>query len=115
MSTETPEKPPEKPDGTARQDGAGRNYGAAQKIERSAERMRKTRDRPPPSPMRGLGTFGMIGWSVAAPTIGGIFLGIWLDKAAPQTFSWTITLLFVGVVLGVVIAWRWVGREGGPE
>ncbi len=87
----------------------------AEEIERSAERMRKSREAPPPSPMRGLGTFGMIGWSVAVPTVSGIFLGIWLDKVAPQNFSWTISLLFAGVILGAIIAWRWVVQERGPD
>ena len=64
---------------------------AAEEIERGAERMRKTRESPPASPMSGLGTFGMVGWSIAVPTLGGIFLGLWLDRIAPQAFSWTIS------------------------
>ncbi|MHA1547085.1 MAG: AtpZ/AtpI family protein [Alphaproteobacteria bacterium] len=87
----------------------------ANQIVRSAERMDKSRQAPPPSPMIGIGTFGMIGWSVVVPTVGGISLGVWLDKVAPQTFSWTITLLFVGVVLGAAIAWRWVVKEPGGD
>ena len=86
-----------------------------EEIERSAERMRRSRESPPLSPMRGLGTFGMIGWSIVVPTVGGIFLGIWLDKVAPQVFSWTIALLFAGVILGGVIAWRWVMQERAPD
>lgn len=88
---------------------------AVEKIGRGAERMQKARERPPLSPIRGLGVFGMIGWTVAVPTVGGIFLGLWLDRTAPQTFSWTITLLFVGVLVGVVIAWRWIGQEKNPD
>ncbi|MFT4792645.1 MAG: ATP synthase protein I [Paracoccaceae bacterium] len=88
---------------------------AAAKIARGAERLQKMRDAPPPSPLRGLGTFGMIGWSVAAPTVGGVFLGRWLDRIAPQNFSWTIALLLGGACVGGIIAWRWVDREGGPE
>jgi len=85
--------------------------GATEEIARGAERMRAARDNPPPSPIRGIGVFGMVGWAVAVPTVGGIFLGLWLDRVAPQGFSWTITLLFAGVIVGIVIAWRWVGRE----
>jgi ATP synthase protein I len=88
---------------------------AAEEIERGAERMRKTREAPPPSPMSGLGTFGMVGWSVAVPTLGGIFLGLWLDRIAPQAFSWTVALLVAGVILGAAIAWRWVWRERDPD
>jgi ATP synthase protein I len=87
---------------------------AADHIESSAERMRRTRSTPAPSALLGLGTFGMIGWAVAVPTVGGGFLGMWLDRIAPQEFSWTITLLVSGAAIGAVIAWRWVAREGGP-
>ncbi len=61
----------------------------ADDIGRRAERMKSVRDNPEPSPLRGLGTFGMIGWSVAVPAVGGAFLGLWLDRIAPQGFSWT--------------------------
>jgi ATP synthase protein I len=84
-------------------------------IERAAARRARIRATPPASPLRGIGTFGMIGWSVAAPTVAGVFLGRWLDRIAPQGFSWTIALLLGGACVGGVIAWRWVGREGGPE
>jgi ATP synthase protein I len=88
---------------------------AAAEIERGAARRQRMRDAPPASPLRGLGTFGMIGWSVASPTVAGVFLGRWLDRIAPQGFSWTVALLLGGACIGAVIAWRWVGREGGPE
>ncbi len=81
-------------------------------IERRAKRMKAMRDNPGPSPLRGIGTFGMIGWSVVVPTVGGAFLGHWLDRVAPQQFSWTIALILAGVLLGAVIAWRWVRKEG---
>jgi ATP synthase protein I len=53
----------------------------------------------------------MVGWTVAVPTIAGIFLGIWLDREWPVTFSWTLTLLVTGALLGSVMAWRWVLRS----
>lgn len=92
--------------------GAKKPDPAADQIESGAERMRKARADPPPSPLRGLGTFGMIGWSVAVPTVGGIALGRWLDRVAPQHFSWVLALLLAGVVIGAFIAWRWIEREG---
>ena len=63
----------------------------------------------------GLGMFGMIGWSVAVPTVGGALLGLWLDRVAPQAFSWTLALLLGGVVLGGLIAWGWIEKEGGGD
>ncbi len=59
----------------------------------------------------GLGLFGMVGWSIAVPTILGIVLGVWLDKIYKQDFSWTLSLLLAGLMLGLVIAWNWVQKE----
>ena len=59
----------------------------------------------------GLGTFGMVGWSVAVPTVLGAALGLWLDKTFPEPFSWTLTFLIAGLVLGCGIAWQWVAKE----
>lgn len=62
----------------------------------------------------GLGMFGMIGWSVAVPTLLGLALGLWLDRHWPVYFSWTLTLLFIGIALGCLNAWFWVIREREP-
>ena len=59
----------------------------------------------------GLGVVGMIGWTVAVPTLLGIALGIWLDKKYPQTFSWTLTFMILGLILGCILAWQWVDKE----
>jgi ATP synthase protein I len=59
----------------------------------------------------GLGMFGIVGWSVAIPTLAGIALGIYLDRHRPVGFSWTLTLLAVGVVIGCLNAWYWVQQE----
>lgn len=93
----------------------GRRDRPAEDIGRRAERMKAARDNPGPSPLRGIGTFGMIGWSIAVPTVGGAFLGLWLDRVAPQDFSWTIALILGGVALGGLIAWAWVAKEGSGE
>ncbi len=59
----------------------------------------------------GLGMFGMVGWSVVVPTFLGAIGGIWLDKNYPETFSWTITGLVLGLVGGCYIAWNWIIKE----
>ncbi len=61
--------------------------------------------------MFGLGLFGIVGWSVSIPTIMGIALGVFLDKRFSQSFSWTLTLLFVGIILGSFNAWRWIKEK----
>jgi len=59
----------------------------------------------------GLGMMGLVGWSVAVPTLLGAALGIWLDKRYPGTHSWTLTLLIIGLTLGCLNAWHWVAKE----
>ena len=83
---------------------------ASEAIRRRTQRMQKTRDEPQYSPLNGLGVFGVIGWSVAIPTVGGAFLGMWLNRVAPQSFSWPIALILGGVVLGGLVAWSWIDK-----
>ena len=59
----------------------------------------------------GLGMMGLIGWSIAIPTLLGAALGLWLDKHYPGPHSWTLTLLFIGLFIGCVNAWHWVTKE----
>jgi ATP synthase protein I len=48
---------------------------------------------------------GVVGWSVAVPTLLGVAAGIWIDHRWPSRFSWTLTLLLGGLVFGCVAAW----------
>ncbi len=59
----------------------------------------------------GLGMFGLVGWSVAIPTLLCIALGIWLDRTVTGRYSWTLLLLAVGIALGCLNAWFWVSKE----
>jgi ATP synthase protein I len=59
----------------------------------------------------GLGMFGVIGWSVALPTVLVTALGVWIDGRYPSRFSWTLMLLTVGVGLGCLNAWHWIKEE----
>ncbi len=71
-------------------------------------RARRARDR---TIWFGLGMFGLIGWSVAIPTVLGVALGIWLDLNWPGRFSWTLAMLLAGAALGAMNAWYWVSEE----
>jgi len=59
----------------------------------------------------GLGMMGLIGWSVAVPTLLGVALGIWLDKHHSSQHSWTLALLVAGLMIGCLNAWHWVAQE----
>jgi ATP synthase protein I len=59
----------------------------------------------------GFGTFGLIGWSIAVPTLIGAAAGMWIDGHHPSSHSWTLALLVAGLVLGCAQAWHWVVQE----
>ncbi len=59
----------------------------------------------------GLGMMGLIGWSVAIPTLLGAVAGLWLDLHYPQNYSWTLALLVAGLMLGCWNAWHWIAKE----
>lgn len=59
----------------------------------------------------GLGTMGLIGWSVAVPTIVGAGIGLWLDAHHPGGHRWALALLVAGLFLGCFNAWRWVEKQ----
>ena len=59
----------------------------------------------------GLGMMGLVGWSVAVPTLLGAALGLWLDRRYPGPHSWTLSLLLLGLLLGCLVAWHWVAKE----
>lgn len=76
-----------------------------------AKRKLKARGNPHPGIWFGLGMMGLIGWSVAVPTLLGAGLGMWLDRSYPIGHSWTLALLVVGLVIGCLNAWLWVSKE----
>lgn len=84
-------------------------------VERRAERHRKAEREKDRSIWFSLGLFGLVGWSIAVPTLIGVGLGLWIDAHWPSRVSWTLTLLFIGVVVGCVNAWYWVKQESQDE
>lgn len=88
---------------------AGRSL--ADEIGGKAKRKLKARRRGASGVWFGLGMMGLIGWSVAVPTLLGAALGIWLDTHHPGSHSWALALLVAGLVLGCVNAWHWVAKE----
>lgn len=63
----------------------------------------------------GLGMFGLVGWSVAVPTLLCLALGIWIDAHHSSRYSWTLMLLVVGIALGCFNAWYWIRYESRDE
>ncbi|HUU90738.1 MAG TPA: AtpZ/AtpI family protein [Phycisphaerae bacterium] len=73
---------------------------------------RRQRER---GPLFYVGMFGIVGWSVAVPTVLGILAGWMIDRRWPGGVSWTLTLMLLGVVLGCLNAWLWVRRASGRD
>ena len=71
----------------------------------------KARRNSTPGVWFGLGMMGLVGWSVAVPTLLGAALGIWLDKRHSGEHSWTLALLVAGLAIGCFNAWIWIAKE----
>ncbi|MGN6603482.1 MAG: AtpZ/AtpI family protein [Ginsengibacter sp.] len=82
-----------------------------EKVEREERQKMKALNEKKRSIWFGLGMFGIVGWSVAVPSLVGAFVGLWLDKVYRQSFSWSLSLLVVGLLIGCVIAWYWIAKE----
>jgi len=83
----------------------------SQTVGAKAERKLKARRDAVRGVWFGLGMMGLIGWSVAIPTLLGAALGIWLDRHYPGGRSWTLALLVAGLAIGCFNAWHWVDKE----
>lgn len=82
-----------------------------QEIEKKEKRKIRARKKKNQGIWMGLGVFGVIGWSVMIPTIIGVIIGIWIDNRWPGRISWTLTFLFLGIILGCLNAWYWIQKE----
>jgi ATP synthase protein I len=87
----------------------------SQKIDASVARKLQARRWRSRIVWSGLGMMGLIGWSVAVPTLLGVALGVWLDRRHPGAHSWTMALLIAGLTLGCWNAWHWISRESTDE
>ena len=85
------------------------HFGA--QIKRKTQRKSKLKRQPDPPVWSSFGLFGIVGWSVAIPTLLAIGVGYWLDRHIDDSHSWTLVMLPVGLVIGCAIAWHWISHE----
>ncbi len=83
----------------------------SRQVGAQAARKLKARRQAPKSIWFGLGMSGLVGWSVTIPTLLGAALGMWVDRHYPSPYSWTLMLLFAGLIIGCLNAWQWVNSE----
>ena len=83
----------------------------SREVGAAAARKLKARRHPTPGVWFGLGMMGLVGWSVAVPTLLGAALGIWLDRHHPGKHAWSLALLAAGLAIGCINAWHWIAKE----
>jgi ATP synthase protein I len=80
-------------------------------VRKQRERRRRWLTEGEPSMARYVGQIGVLGWMIVAPTLGGLFIGRWLDTTYGTRIFWSAPLLLIGVAAGCWSAWRWVNRQ----
>lgn len=103
--------PPERPGQDTAPEPGRPGEQLADTVGAKAQRHLRARGKARGSVWFGLGAFGVIGWSIAVPTLAGIALGLWIDVTWPGRFSWTLALMLAGVTLGAFNAWYWISQE----
>ncbi len=83
----------------------------SKQVQEKAQRKLKALHNDNKSVWFGLGMMGIVGWTITVPTLLGAVLGMWLDKEHPNTFSWTLSLLIFGLLVGCIAAWHWITKE----
>ena len=79
------------------------------------KKLREMRKRDTTSFWDGVAMLGLIGWMIMIPTLIGIFVGRYLDDKYEQEFSWTITLMVLGLFFGGYNALRSMFESGRPK
>jgi len=111
----TPRADPARADPARAEPARAERDAMARAVARQGERRERSRREGRHGIGYGLGMFGLIGWSVAIPTLLGIALGVWIDRATNSPYSWTLMLMIAGVALGCFNAWYWLRKEAGLD
>jgi len=62
---------------------------------------------------RAIAVIGMVGWPIALLTVGGAFLGHWIDHRYASGVRFTLMLLTIGAFAGSAIAWNAINVRSG--
>ncbi|MGP0069376.1 MAG: AtpZ/AtpI family protein [Isosphaeraceae bacterium] len=60
---------------------------------------------------QGIGLVGSVGWMVVIPTLIGAFLGRCIDAREGTNVFWTPSVLFAGLAISCLGAWRHLEQE----
>ena len=87
------------------------NHRRRSEIRRTIRRdMQRYRQREPAERgfWRSLGVLGSVGWPIVVMTVGGAWLGRWLDRQWDTGVRLTMMLVFVGAIVGSSVAWSMI-------
>jgi ATP synthase protein I len=98
-----------------RKESSTPNQHLEDEVQRKAERKLRARQEEERTAWFWLGMFGLVGWSIAVPTVIGVALGIWIERRWPGPISWILTLLIIGVGIGCLNAWYWIKQESNHD
>jgi ATP synthase protein I len=112
---ESTEAVPPEPELTAEALDRARARSLRRAVLRKTLRHERAQRRSEQSVWSFLGTFGLIGWTVALPTLAGLAFGLFLDDVTDTDRSFAITFLVVGATVGCLAAWYWVKQESRPD
>ncbi|MCO6475979.1 MAG: AtpZ/AtpI family protein [Phaeodactylibacter sp.] len=82
-----------------------------EQVSQKEQRKLKARREGQQSIWQGFGVFGLVGWSVAIPTVLFALLGIFLDGRYGGKQSYTLAMLAAGLFIGILNAWYWVDKK----
>jgi len=85
--------------------------GMADAVRRQKARRDQWLTEGEPSMVRFVGQIGVIGWTIVAPTLIGLFIGRWLDHRLGTDIFLSAPLLLLGVVVGCWSAWQWMHKQ----
>ena len=90
----------------------GEKADRTEQAARRAEALAKAgRANPEPSLARRFGQIGVLGWIIVAPTLGGLFIGHWLDGKLGGGVTLAAALLMAGAALVLWLALRWMHEQ----
>ncbi len=86
------------------------NRKTARTLVKKAKAMEK---RPERTFFLNAAILSVYGWQLSIPVLLGVALGQFLDRRFPSDMiSWTLNCIFIGFIIGVLNANRWLHKEG---
>lgn len=91
-----------------RPDETNELHESVERKERHADVARKEGER---SVGQNLALIGSLGWLIVTPTVGGVYIGRWLDGLSGGGIFWTGAFIIIGISLGATMAWNRIKKE----